>query len=35
VEHLRITLTMTGPTARRALVEGRGERYERLVADLI
>ncbi len=33
-EHLRITLTITGETSRRAEVEGRGERYEKLVDEL-
>ena len=33
-EHLRITLTITGKTSRRAVVEGRGERYENLVEEL-
>jgi tRNA threonylcarbamoyladenosine biosynthesis protein TsaE len=33
-EHLRITLAVTGETARRAAVEGHGERYEALVRDL-
>jgi tRNA threonylcarbamoyladenosine biosynthesis protein TsaE len=33
-EHLRITLTITGETSRRAMVEGRGERYEKLVQEL-
>jgi tRNA threonylcarbamoyladenosine biosynthesis protein TsaE len=31
-EHLRIALTITGDTSRRALVEARGRRYEALVA---
>jgi tRNA threonylcarbamoyladenosine biosynthesis protein TsaE len=33
-EHLRIELEVTGETARRATVTGRGERYEQLVRSL-
>ena len=33
-EHLRITLTITGKTSRRAVVEGFGEGYEKLVEGL-
>jgi tRNA threonylcarbamoyladenosine biosynthesis protein TsaE len=33
-DHLRIELGITGETSRRALVEGRGERYEALVCQL-
>ncbi len=33
-EHLRVTLAITGETSRRALVEGRGRRYEALVAAM-
>ena len=33
-EHLRITLVVTGDTSRRAVIEGRGERYEQLVRRL-
>jgi tRNA threonylcarbamoyladenosine biosynthesis protein TsaE len=33
-EHLRITLTLTGETSRRAVVEGKGEEYEKLMARL-
>jgi len=33
-EYLRITLSVTGDTARRAVVEGYGERYEQLVQQL-
>src|SRR5215468_8629155 len=32
-EHLRITLTVTGESSRRALLEGRGEIYEKLIAE--
>ena len=33
-EHLRIALSATGPTSRRAEIEGRGEDYEKLIAEL-
>jgi tRNA threonylcarbamoyladenosine biosynthesis protein TsaE len=33
-EHLRITLEATGETSRRAIIEGRGEAYEKLVTEL-
>jgi tRNA threonylcarbamoyladenosine biosynthesis protein TsaE len=33
-EHLRITLAITGPTARQALLEGWGERYRALLDQL-
>jgi len=33
-EHLRITLETTGETSRRALIEGKGVAYEKLVAEL-
>jgi tRNA threonylcarbamoyladenosine biosynthesis protein TsaE len=33
-EHLRVTLTVTGETTRRAQVEGRGPAYERLIEGL-
>lgn len=33
-EHLRITLQATGETARRAVMEGRGDDYEKLVEGL-
>lgn len=33
-DHLRITLAVTGEQGRRAVVEGFGERYARLVAEL-
>jgi tRNA threonylcarbamoyladenosine biosynthesis protein TsaE len=33
-EHLRITLSVTGETARQALLEARGEPYEQLLAAL-
>ncbi len=33
-EHLRITLTITGEHSRRARIEGRGRRYEALMAIL-
>ncbi len=33
-EHLRITLETTGETSRRAIIEGKGEQYEKLVAEL-
>jgi tRNA threonylcarbamoyladenosine biosynthesis protein TsaE len=33
-EHLRIILETTGETSRRAMIEGNGERYEKLVADM-
>jgi tRNA threonylcarbamoyladenosine biosynthesis protein TsaE len=33
-EHLRITLTITGPTSRLVQVEGLGARYERVVEQL-
>jgi tRNA threonylcarbamoyladenosine biosynthesis protein TsaE len=33
-EHLGVTLTITGETTRRALVEARGRRYEALVAAM-
>ncbi len=33
-EHLRVTLSVTGESSRRAVVEGRGDRYEQLVAEL-
>jgi tRNA threonylcarbamoyladenosine biosynthesis protein TsaE len=33
-DHLRITLSVTGETSRRAIVEGRGSEYEKLVAEL-
>jgi tRNA threonylcarbamoyladenosine biosynthesis protein TsaE len=33
-EYLRITLRITGETAREAMLEGRGERYERAVMEL-
>jgi tRNA threonylcarbamoyladenosine biosynthesis protein TsaE len=33
-DHVRITLETTGETSRRVVVEGRGEEYERLVAEL-
>jgi tRNA threonylcarbamoyladenosine biosynthesis protein TsaE len=32
-EHLRITLTVTGENSRCALLEGRGEIYEKLIAE--
>jgi tRNA threonylcarbamoyladenosine biosynthesis protein TsaE len=32
-EHLRLTLTVTGETARRVLVEGKGQDYEALIAQ--
>ena len=34
-EHLRVTLAITGETARRATVEGFGQRYERVAAGLL
>ncbi len=34
VEHLRVALTVTGETSRRAAVEGKGEAYEKLIAEL-
>jgi tRNA threonylcarbamoyladenosine biosynthesis protein TsaE len=33
-EHLRITLEVTGATGRRAVVEGRGEKYTYLIGNL-
>jgi tRNA threonylcarbamoyladenosine biosynthesis protein TsaE len=33
-EYLRVMLTVTGETSRRAVVEGHGERYEKLVRAL-
>jgi tRNA threonylcarbamoyladenosine biosynthesis protein TsaE len=33
-EHLRLTLTVTGETTRRLLIEGSGQRYEELLAAL-
>ncbi len=33
-EHLRITLAITGETSRRAVVEGRGRRYEALIEGM-
>ncbi len=33
-EHLRITLTVTGETSRRATIEARGQEYEKLIAEL-
>jgi len=33
-EHLRITLAVTGESSRRAVVEGRGERYAAVVREL-
>jgi tRNA threonylcarbamoyladenosine biosynthesis protein TsaE len=33
-EHLRVTLTITGETARRATVEGKGSRYEAVARAL-
>jgi tRNA threonylcarbamoyladenosine biosynthesis protein TsaE len=33
-EHLRIALTVTGETSRRAVVEGTGEAYEKLIAGV-
>ena len=32
-EHLRITLSVTEPTSRRAVIEGSGKRYEKLIAE--
>ncbi|HEY7428737.1 MAG TPA: tRNA (adenosine(37)-N6)-threonylcarbamoyltransferase complex ATPase subunit type 1 TsaE [Gemmataceae bacterium] len=32
-EHLRITLTVTGEHSRRALLEGKGRTYEKLIAE--
>ncbi|HJT79538.1 MAG TPA: tRNA (adenosine(37)-N6)-threonylcarbamoyltransferase complex ATPase subunit type 1 TsaE, partial [Gemmataceae bacterium] len=33
-EHLRLTLSVTGETARRLTLEAHGERYERLLRQL-
>ena len=33
-EHLRVTLEVTGPTSRRLLIEGRGEKYQTLARRL-
>jgi tRNA threonylcarbamoyladenosine biosynthesis protein TsaE len=33
-EHLRITLSVTGETCRRATVEGKGGEYEKMIAEL-
>jgi tRNA threonylcarbamoyladenosine biosynthesis protein TsaE len=33
-EHLRITLWITGEAARRAMLEARGQRYERMLLEL-
>jgi tRNA threonylcarbamoyladenosine biosynthesis protein TsaE len=33
-EHLRIALSVTGPTSRRAAIEGRGNGYEKLMTEL-
>jgi tRNA threonylcarbamoyladenosine biosynthesis protein TsaE len=33
-EHLRVTLTVTGESSRRAIVEGKGEAYEELIAEM-
>lgn len=34
LEHLRIALSVTGPTSRRAELEGRGNAYEKLIAEV-
>jgi tRNA threonylcarbamoyladenosine biosynthesis protein TsaE len=34
-EHLRITLTITGPGSRRSCLEAHGMRYEQVLADLL
>jgi tRNA threonylcarbamoyladenosine biosynthesis protein TsaE len=34
-EHLRIALSATGPTSRRAAIEGRGSAYEQLIAEMV
>lgn len=33
-EHLRVALSVTGPTSRRAVIEGKGSSYEKLIAEL-
>jgi tRNA threonylcarbamoyladenosine biosynthesis protein TsaE len=33
-EHLCITLSVTGPSSRRAAIEGRGSAYEKLIAEM-
>jgi tRNA threonylcarbamoyladenosine biosynthesis protein TsaE len=34
LEHLRVTLSVTGATSRSAAVEGRGSEYEKLIEEL-
>ncbi len=34
-EHLRITLEATSETSRRAVIEGKGQEYEMLIAELL
>ncbi len=33
-QHLRISLSVTGATSRRAIIEGKGSKYEKLIAEL-
>jgi tRNA threonylcarbamoyladenosine biosynthesis protein TsaE len=33
-EHIRVALSVTGPISRRAVIEGRGSAYEKLIAEM-